>query len=51
MKVMERGNDCLDKEMDIIELMLTLRQIKTYIKKNHLNWKKLKEEVPKDEAK
>lgn len=31
MKVMERGNEVLDKEMDVLDLLNTVRQIKTYI--------------------
>ena len=48
---MDRGNEVLDKGLDVIDLLLTVRQIKTYIKKNHIDWKKLEDEVPKDEAK
>ena len=51
MKVIERGNEVLDKEMDVLDLLNTVRQIKTYIQKNHLDWKKLKDVVPKNEAK
>jgi uncharacterized membrane protein (DUF106 family) len=41
----------IDKEMDIVELLITVRQIKTFIQKNFIDWKKMKNEVPKDEAK
>lgn len=49
--MMDNGNEVIDKEMDIIDLLLTVRQMKTFIQKNFIEWKKLKQEVPKDEAK
>ena len=49
--MMNNGNDVLDKEMDIVNLVMTIRQNKTFIQKNFTDWKKYKEMVPKDEAK
>ena len=49
--MMDNGNEVIDKEMDVIDLLLTVRQMKTFIQKNFIDWEKLKTEVPKDEAK
>lgn len=49
--MIENGNDVLDKELDVVELLITVRQMKTFIQKNFIDWKKLKTSIPKDEAK
>ena len=37
--------------MDAIDLVLTVKQLKCFVKKNLLDWKKLDNEITKDEAK
>ena len=49
--MIENGNDVLDKELDVVELLVTVRQMKTFIQKNFIDWKKLKTSIPRDEAK
>ena len=51
MQKIDRGSELLDKEMDAIDLILTVKQIKCYVKKNLLDWKKLDNTITKDEAK
>jgi len=51
MEVASRGSELLDKEMDCLDLIMNVKQVKTYLKKSHMDWKKLVDEVPKDEAK
>lgn len=51
MEIAERGSDLMDDELDAIDLVLTVKQLKVYVKKNLLDWKKLDHEITEDEAK
>jgi hypothetical protein len=41
MEIADRGSDILDREFDAVDLVLTVKQLKCYVKKNHIDWKKL----------
>ena len=51
MKVFERGSDLIDNKMDIFKLIINVQQLKTYVKKNLINWSKLKDVIHDNECK